>query len=364
MASPNSGVGAAPVAWRTQALADDVTPKTLGCSGVAAGLLNTDTPAPDAWFLCEGIDAASLRAWTDGGSRQDRIFRAARENGWSDGDAGKTGLSLKGRQPKGGVHALWVSSPESIDGGLRWCAAFLRGGSPFTPEEREILIATVRLWQARFNRPEETGLSYMLVGEDERVIHTDPDCALRMLRAGVEPRDFVRDLMQIAAQRWETLAPGGFYDAAIPFDDDALWATVRPRAAAFSGATPQTLIEVRPIEEGELPALGLIDDARVARTLGYLHDHYNDGPRLNELAEQAGVSAFHFHRVFAKSVGVSPKQYQLLKQLQVARWRLRCGREPIGQIADRVGFSNHAHFTATFRRMLERSPSEYRAASY
>ena len=157
---------------------------------------------------------------------------------------------------------------------------------------------------------------------------------------------------------------GGAYDVVIPFDNDSVWATVRPRSAAFSGATAQRLIEIRPVEEGELPALGLVDDPRVARTLGYLHDHYNNGPRLNELAEQAGVSAFHFHRMFAKSVGVSPKQYQLLKQLQVARWRLRCGREPIGQIADRVGFSNHAHFTATFRRMLDCSPSEYRATSY
>jgi len=364
MATSKNGADAASIAWRQHALADDATPRSLGCSGVAAALLATDSPSPDAWFLCEGLDAASMRAWTDSGSRQDKVLRAAHKTGWCAAKATDTGLSLKGRQPKGGAHALWVSSPESIDGGLRWCAVFLRGGAPFTPEERDILVATVRLWQARFNHPEETGLSQMLVGEDERVIHADPACALRLLRAGVEPGAFVHELFEIVEQRWETLAPGGAYDVAIPFDGDALWATVRPRAAAYSGASPQTLIEIRPIEEGELPALGLIEDARVARTLGYLHDHYNDGPRLNELAEQAGVSAFHFHRVFAKAVGVSPKQYQLLKQLQVARWRLRCGREPIGQIADRVGFSNHAHFTATFRRMLERSPSEYRASSY
>jgi AraC-like DNA-binding protein len=137
------------------------------------------------------------------------------------------------------------------------------------------------------------------------------------------------------------------------------WVKCETRRAINHPAASHDLFELRAIDEDELPAVGVVEDQRVAEALGYLHDHYNEGPTLSDLAAVVDVSPFHFHRVFTKHVGVSPKQYQLLKQLQVARWRLRCGREPIGSIADEVGFANHAHFTSTFRRILGVSPSEY-----
>lgn len=365
MATPARGAGTDADSWHRHVLGDDVSTRELGCAGVAGAIIDTSgEPTPDAWFLCQGIDSATLRQWCEGGAHKDRLFSSAVERGWSEGKAGRSGLKLKGRQPKNGTHALWVSTPESPDGSLRWCAVFLRGGTAFSDEEREALIATVRRWQARFNNPEEDGLSNLLVGDDDRVLHADPESNLRLLEEGIEPEGFVRDLLDIVSQRWKRLTRAGAYDAVVPFGESPIWATVRPRGAAFAGASAQTLIELRPLDEDSLPALGFTDDPRVALTLGYLHDHYHQSPRLNELADEAGVSAFHFHRIFAKSAGMSPKQYQLLRQLQIARWRLRCGREPIGNIADRTGFSNHAHFTATFRRMLGMSPSEYRAMWY
>lgn len=365
MSTPTHGVGAVVDSWRRCALADDATPSDLGCAGVAAALIDTSSaPASDAWFLCHGLDSAALSDWGNNGARRDRLFCASIDRGWSTGDAGRSGLRVRGRQPKNGTHVLWVSSPESPDGTLRWCAVFLRGGSGFSDRERDVLIATTRRWQARFNHPEEEGLSNLLVGDHDRVIHADAESTLRLLDEDIEPATFVRGFIDVLAQRWDTLEHGRSYDAIVPFGRSAVWATALPRGPVFPGAGGQTLIEIRSIEEDSLPALGLIDDDRVARTLGSLHDHYHESPRLTDLADEAGVSAFHFHRVFAKCVGVSPKQYQLLRQLQIARWRLRCGREPIGQIAERVGFSNHAHFTATFRRMLGQSPSDYRATSY
>ncbi|HZO21205.1 MAG TPA: methylated-DNA--[protein]-cysteine S-methyltransferase [Steroidobacteraceae bacterium] len=51
------------------------------------------------------------------------------------------------------------------------------------------------------------------------------------------------------------------------------------------------------------------DFARIARTIGYIDEHYREQPRLATLAAQAGLSEFHFNRLFRRWAGVTPKQY-------------------------------------------------------
>ncbi len=343
---------------------EELCASTFGCDGILAGYLTVASPAPDHWFAADGIDASTALDWTRNTVVNDTIFKEACENGSATGSAVQSGIFLESRRPPGETHILWVCVPDSIDGKKRWCAAFLRGGERFTPEERDRLVAQVRFWQAQFNHPDEEGLSYLLVGTDPaRPLTMDPCCQLRLFDAGITPSDLLHELFVIYAQRWPTMNPGERHDAALPFGDRQLCAMIHYNTPVFEGAAPQRLIELRPLEPGELPPVGSIEDDRVARALGYLHDHFHEGPTLNELAAQVNISPFHFHRVFAKHVGVSPKQYQLLKQLQVSKWRLRCGGEPIGEIAEHVGFANHAHFTATFRRVLGISPTEFRATA-
>lgn len=330
-----------------------------GVEAYAAGLLVVQRPAADEMIANEGIDEASLRAWVQGGSTQDRVFAAALEHGSSQGLAVETGLRPSGRASRGEQQILWVCVPESLDGRLKWCACFVRGGEPFSPDEREALEAVVRCWKARFNNPDEPGLSYMLVGEDSRLIHMDPVCGLSLLRAEQSAAALIAELRVLRDQRWPVPEEGRVCDVALTIGDEARWVCTRTLSAWPSGGSAHTLVELRPLEDGELPVVGTIGDQRVAEALGYLHDHFNESPTLTDLAKVVDVSPFHFHRVFTRHVGVSPKQYQLLKQLQVARWRLRCGRESIGRIARDVGFANHAHFTSTFRRILGVSPSEF-----
>ena len=48
---------------------------------------------------------------------------------------------------------------------------------------------------------------------------------------------------------------------------------------------------------------------RMGRAIRYLSEHYLDQPRLEDAASAAGLSPFHFQRVFTRYIGVSPKSF-------------------------------------------------------
>jgi len=51
------------------------------------------------------------------------------------------------------------------------------------------------------------------------------------------------------------------------------------------------------------------DYERVATVIRFLDRHHTDQPDLNELAATAGLSTFHFHRLFSTWAGVTPKDF-------------------------------------------------------
>lgn len=47
---------------------------------------------------------------------------------------------------------------------------------------------------------------------------------------------------------------------------------------------------------------------RIANAIEFILDHYQDQPRLEEIANHAGLSSWHFNRLFRSWAGVTPKQ--------------------------------------------------------
>lgn len=354
-----SHVGSLVTPWDDPSGSAAVTRILGGAGGGAVGLLQAENPRLDEFLMCDGLVESSLVAWARGGGRRDPVFQSAVRHGRGEGMASESGLRLARAAAADSPHVLWVAVPEALDGRQRWCGVFLKGDGAFTPSEREALEQLMLLWKAKFNNPDERGLSYAIVGSDQRLIHSDPACRLEFLSAGIEARAVIAELSAVRSQRWPTDEGDRAHDAALMIGSQPTWVCFRSSRAVADKDARFQVIELRPLEADELPAVGVLEDPRVAEALGYLHDRFDKGPTLTHLAELVDVSPFHFHRVFTKHVGVSPKQYQLMKQLQVARWRLRCGREAIGSIAESVGFANHAHFTSTFRRLLGVSPTEY-----
>lgn len=51
------------------------------------------------------------------------------------------------------------------------------------------------------------------------------------------------------------------------------------------------------------------DFARIARAIHFLDSHFREQPSLADIADQVGLSEFHFNRLFRRWAGVTPKQY-------------------------------------------------------
>ena len=89
---------------------------------------------------------------------------------------------------------------------------------------------------------------------------------------------------------------------------------------------------------------------------GHAAEHFN----LEQLAAQAGLSKFHFHRLFKNAMGVSPSRYHVNLRMDAARRLLRETKKSVVDVALDVGYSNPSHFAQLFRRETGLAPSDYR----
>lgn len=89
---------------------------------------------------------------------------------------------------------------------------------------------------------------------------------------------------------------------------------------------------------------------------------------LAELAAIAGMSQFHFCRVFREATGKSPHQHILAARIQAAcrmLWAVAssgAGERSILDIALACGFGSSSHFSTQFKRHTGQSPLHWRAA--
>src|SRR5262249_15785415 len=95
------------------------------------------------------------------------------------------------------------------------------------------------------------------------------------------------------------------------------------------------------------------------RVLKYLREKLGiaDDFSLKTLAGISGLSPSHFMHVFTKSVGVPLRPYILWLRLQRASCDMMDGAS-VTSAAHNAGFSDGAHLTRTFRRMLGMTPTD------
>jgi len=83
-------------------------------------------------------------------------------------------------------------------------------------------------------------------------------------------------------------------------------------------------------------------------------------PQFTALAEAAGLSAFHFHRLFKETTGVTPKAFAAAHRAGLAREGLESG-ESITAAIYGAGYSSSSRFYEGSTARLGMRPSEYRA---
>jgi AraC family transcriptional regulator of adaptative response/methylated-DNA-[protein]-cysteine methyltransferase len=107
------------------------------------------------------------------------------------------------------------------------------------------------------------------------------------------------------------------------------------------------------------PALAEQHSAAIARACRLIEE-MEEPPRLAALARAAGLSPFHFHRVFKTVTGVTPKAYADARRGK----RVRAELAQSGTVTEAIygaGFNSNGRFYAAAADLLGMTPSEFRA---
>ena len=97
------------------------------------------------------------------------------------------------------------------------------------------------------------------------------------------------------------------------------------------------------------------------RIITYINENFAQDVSIPELAEQAGLSQYHFIRTFKKETGFTPHEYLVNTRLATARYLLKNTRLPVKDICFNTGFSCESVFCSAFKKHQGMTPAQYRA---
>lgn len=104
----------------------------------------------------------------------------------------------------------------------------------------------------------------------------------------------------------------------------------------------------------------MLEDPRIARAVRFLERTPAGRIVLEDVAADAGLSPFHFQRVFQDVMGESPSAYMRRIRLDRAAMNLQMSQLPITRIAFDAGYSSHEAFVRGFFTQFGSVPSEFR----
>jgi AraC family transcriptional regulator len=105
------------------------------------------------------------------------------------------------------------------------------------------------------------------------------------------------------------------------------------------------------------------DRSRAVEAARWLDAHAAERVDLASAARAVGLSPFHFLRVFADVLGVTPHQYLVRARLRRAARLLADDSRSITDVAFDVGFGDLSNFVRTFHRAAGVSPRSFRRAA-
>jgi AraC-like DNA-binding protein len=95
-----------------------------------------------------------------------------------------------------------------------------------------------------------------------------------------------------------------------------------------------------------------------------INRQYSQPLDLNELAQAASLSRFHFLRAFRMAFHMTPHEYLTHKRIERARELLAESDLMVTEICFKVGYESLGSFSTLFHRMVGWPPSIYRARAW
>ena len=92
-----------------------------------------------------------------------------------------------------------------------------------------------------------------------------------------------------------------------------------------------------------------------------LEQHPEKRYSIDEMAQAAFLSKYHFIRKFREEVGLTPHQFQIQNRIRKAK-HLLCRKRAMTQTALDAGFCDQSHFIRQFEKYVGLTPSDYESS--
>ena len=102
-------------------------------------------------------------------------------------------------------------------------------------------------------------------------------------------------------------------------------------------------------------------EGRLHSAREYIDDCFGQALRLEQIAQQACLSPFHFQRLFRHAYHCTPHQYMTHRRIERAKELLAYTDLSISEICLLVGFQSLGSFSTLFSRQTGLSPVGYRS---
>jgi AraC-like DNA-binding protein len=112
--------------------------------------------------------------------------------------------------------------------------------------------------------------------------------------------------------------------------------------------------------EARAPQAGDHNQPAIERARLFADKHLHQPLTVDDLARQAGLSRYHFTRLFAAQTGLPPAAWIVGQRVREAAHLLRGTTLPLKDIAARCGFPNASYLGRVFRRHSGMPPASYR----
>jgi AraC-like DNA-binding protein len=80
---------------------------------------------------------------------------------------------------------------------------------------------------------------------------------------------------------------------------------------------------------------------------------------LDDMADVAGLSKYHFLRLFKATYGITPREYLSQRRIERAQDLLRTTNLTVTEVCFMVGFSSLGSFSSRFRSLVGETPTEF-----
>lgn len=99
----------------------------------------------------------------------------------------------------------------------------------------------------------------------------------------------------------------------------------------------------------------------VAPVEQYIQFHYRERDKIMKFVKEIGIERSYFYRIFKMHTGKSLEKYLISIRIQQSKIMLCDSDMPIDEIADIVGYDNYVSFYKAFKKLVGKSPSDYRS---